>query len=97
MTTTYFPSELDPQTGSVFSEMKAVLLEPVMIAGVAAFWLVTLPFVAMSLTCVRVWDTLVAMKSSQGAQSNPLILRRGRPLKSASTFSTGDAVRSGQV
>ena len=97
MTTTYFPSELNPQTGSVFSQMKAVLMEPVMIAGVAAFWLLALPFVAMSLACVRVWETFVAMKSSQAAQPNPLILRRGRRAKSASAFSTGDAVHSGQL
>lgn len=97
MTTTYFPTELDPQTDSGFSQLKTVLVEPALIAGAAAFWFVTLPFVGTSLVCVKLWDAFVAEKLGQAAQSNPLILRRRGISKSAPSFSNGAAIRSGHI
>lgn len=75
MTSTYTQSALSPRPfGS--AEMKAALLEPLLVVGVSAFWLVTLPFVAVSLFAVKIWDTANAFAHGS-VQANPLILRRG--------------------
>jgi hypothetical protein len=37
--------------------LKAFFIEPLLVLGVFAFWLVALPFVAVSLVAVKVWDT----------------------------------------
>ena len=60
-----------------FTELKAALVEPVLVVGSALFWVAALPFVALSLMCVKIWDTLMALKSGAGVRPNPLILRRG--------------------
>ena len=75
MTSTYSESALTPRPfGS--ADLKASLLEPVLVVGVSAFWLVALPFAAVSLFAVKIWDTASAFAHGS-VQANPLILRRG--------------------
>ncbi len=75
MTSTYSQPVLNPRPfGS--AEMKAALLEPLLVVGVSAFWLVTLPFAAGALFAVKLWDTACSFAHGS-VQSNPLILRRG--------------------
>jgi hypothetical protein len=64
------------------SGLKALLIEPLFAAGAAAFWLCALPFVAVSLLAVKVWDVLVAVVTGHALRPNPLILRQG-PVKTA--------------
>lgn len=71
MTTTFADSSLKTQS---VSGLKTVLVEPALIAGAAVFWVAALPFVALSLGGVKVWD---AMKRISAGPPNPLILRRG--------------------
>ena len=71
MTTTYSHSALDSEHSF---DIKALLAEPFLIAGSLAFWLVTLPFAAVAVIALKIWDTLTG--SSQ-RRANPLILRRG--------------------
>ena len=76
MTTTFSDSALTPQSFGL-AELKNALLEPVLVVGVAFFWVAALPLVALSLMCVKIWDALMALKSGAGVRPNPLILRRG--------------------
>lgn len=76
MTSTYSQSVLNPRSfGS--ADLKAALLEPLLVVGVSAFWLVTLPFAAVALFAVKIWDTAWAFAHGS-VQANPLILRRGQ-------------------
>ena len=72
---TCFDSEIVSQPGSGFPQVKSMLLEPLLTVAFAAFWLVALPFVAVSLVCVKVGDSLTAMEAGSPARSNPLFLR----------------------
>ena len=76
MTTTFSDSALAPHSFGL-SELKAALLEPALIAAAAIFWVAALPFVALSLMFVKIWDTLKAIGSGATVRPNPLILRRG--------------------
>ena len=76
MSTTPFASELAPRHATGFSRVKTILMEPLLIVAVAAFWLIALPFVAVSLVCVKVGDALAATESGSAARPNPLFLRR---------------------
>jgi hypothetical protein len=69
---TAYPQSAMPSRPFGSSELKAALLEPLLIVGVSAFWLVTLPFTAVALLCVKLWDALTAF-----SPAHPLILRRG--------------------
>jgi hypothetical protein len=60
-----------------FAELKTVLLEPALVLGSALFWVAALPFVAFFLMVVKIWDTMLALKSGAAVRPNPLILRRG--------------------
>ena len=71
MTTSCSDSTLTPHPPIASSELKNLLIEPLLVAGVSAFWLVTLPIVATSLLCVKAWDAITCH------HPNPLILRRG--------------------
>ena len=62
---------------SGFSSRAVSLLEPAMTVGTALFWCIALPFVAFSLICVKVWDTIVGRFPDAGVGSNQLILRTG--------------------
>ena len=73
------------------------LIEPLLIVAVAAFWLVALPFVPVSLGCVKIWDALVAMKSGSAVRLNPLFLRRGRASQSQTALPSRNPVRIGHV
>lgn len=77
MTTTFANASLTPDDSSIGTDLKSILLEPFLMVGSVCFWLVALPFVAVSLVCVKVWDTLSAIVPGHNAQKNPLILRRG--------------------
>ena len=80
MTTTIFS---DSAFTSELAGSKVLLLEPVLAVAVAAFWLVALPFAAVSLVAVRVWDASVALVTGRALRPNPLILRQ-TPVKNAS-------------
>jgi hypothetical protein len=77
MTTTYSHSALD----SHGTDWKSIVAEPFLIAGVSAFWLLTLPFAAVALVCAKVCEGAVAFAHGS-TRSNPLILRKGNPAKS---------------
>jgi hypothetical protein len=76
MITTFSDSDLAPHSFG-FAEVRNALVEPALVLGAAFFWIVAIPFVAFSLMCVKIWDTLIALKSGAGVRPNPLILRRG--------------------
>ena len=59
------------------SELKNTVLEVALIGGAGLFWIAALPFVALSLMLVKIWDTLKAVASGAPVRPNPLILRRG--------------------
>ena len=79
MTTTILS---DSALTSELSESKMLLLEPVLAIAAAAFWLIALPFAAVSIMAVRVWDALVALVMGHALRPNPLILRQ-TPAKTA--------------
>lgn len=79
MTTTIFS---DSALTRELSEAKALLIEPVLATAVAVFWLIALPFAAVSIMAVRVWDGLVALVTGHALRLNPLILRQ-TPAKTA--------------
>jgi hypothetical protein len=60
-----------------FSELKIALVEPTLVVSAVIFWVAALPFVALSLRCVKFWDTLMAWKSAGSVRPNQLILRHG--------------------
>ena len=68
MSTTYPQSAL-PSRPFGSSELKAALLEPFLILGVSAFWIVTLPFAAVALLCVKIWDALSGPRMTSNAAS----------------------------
>ena len=95
MIATFSDSPLAPQPlGFGFSDLKAILLEPLLMVGVSVFWILALPFVAVSLMCVKIWDTVVALKSGT---ANPLILRRGGAPVEISDLSEPDSVRTAEI
>ncbi|MEO8439514.1 MAG: hypothetical protein ABI540_04755 [Spartobacteria bacterium] len=76
MTSTFANSTFSLHTFDL-AGLKTALVEPALVAGAALFWIAALPFVALWLMCVKIWDTLLALKSGAGVRPNPLILRRG--------------------
>ncbi|MEO6969314.1 MAG: hypothetical protein ABI217_00270 [Chthoniobacterales bacterium] len=76
MNTDTFDSELASRQTFGFYWVKSIFVEPLLIVAVAAFWLIALPFVAVSLACVKVGDALVAMESNRPARPDALFLRR---------------------
>jgi uncharacterized membrane protein YqjE len=76
MITTYSDSAF--ATNSLdLNELKSTSLEFALMAGAGLFWIAALPFVALSLMAVKIWDTLKALMSGAPLRPNPLILRRG--------------------
>ena len=75
MTTTFSNSALETESG--LSTLKSAVIEPVLMAGAATFWVAALPVVAVSLMGVKIWDTVAGLVSGSADRSNPLILRRG--------------------
>ncbi|CAN5414670.1 hypothetical protein BH20VER3_BH20VER3_03520 [soil metagenome] len=96
MTTTFTNPALTPETSFGLAEMKSLLIEPFLILGSACFWIIALPFVAFSLMCVKVWDTILALKPGQNARQNPLILRRGLAKGGVAVRGAG-ATRTAQI
>ena len=88
MTSTYSQTPLASRSFGP-AELKAALVEPLLVVGVSAFWLITLPVAAVSLFAVKIWDTAVGFAHGS-VQTNPLILRRGQP----STRETSPAHRT---
>lgn len=76
MITTTAISALTSDAWAGFSNPKAALLEPLMIAGAALFWACILPTAALLLMVLKVWQTCVALVSGEMVRPNPLILRR---------------------
>lgn len=97
MSTTGLDSVLESQPASGFARVKTILLEPLLIAAVAAFWMVALPFVAMSLVCMKVGDALTAMEAGSPARSNPLFLRGSRAPEGTLIVSSRSPARTGHV
>ncbi len=56
--------------------LKAALTEPLLIVGVSAFWLVTLPFAAVAMVGVKIVEGMQGFVRGS-ARTNPLILRTG--------------------
>lgn len=76
MTTPFSDSALPPHSLGL-AEVSNALVESALVVAAALFWAVAIPFVALSLMCVKIWDTLAALTSGAGVRPNPLILRRG--------------------
>ena len=88
MTTTYSHSALDHHA----TNWKAVLAEPFLIAGVSAFWLVTLPFAAVALVGAKACEGTAAFFRGS-ARKNPLILRKGSLPKAEAHVAHGAAAK----
>ena len=97
MNTAYFDSNLESASPSVFLQLQTVLIEPLLVVAVGTFWLVALPFVAISLACVKIWDALVALKSSNTARPNPLFLRRSHASEGQPALHSRHPVRIGHA
>jgi hypothetical protein len=93
MTTTFSDSALAPHSCG-FAEVRTALVEPALVVGAALFWVVVIPFVALSLMCVKIWDTLLALTSGAGVRPNPLILRRGLAKSGLTLRSSARTVQS---
>jgi hypothetical protein len=91
MTLTYSYPALTPGPSFGLSKLKAIFIEPVLVVGVSAFWLLMLPFVGLSLLCVRIGDTIAA------SLANPLILRRGDAAKGVPALQHGGAATTARV
>jgi hypothetical protein len=76
MTITFFDSALSAHS-SDYAGLKTAMAEPALVLGAASFWAAALPLAALSLLCVKIWDTLLALASGSGVRPNPLILRHG--------------------
>jgi hypothetical protein len=76
MITTNVIPVLEPKSWIHSADAKAILLEPVLIVGTAAFWLLALPFAAIGLMVMKVSETIVALVSGRTVRPNPLILRK---------------------
>ncbi len=83
MTTTPF---VNPSLAAepTMTQFKAAVLEPLLVAGAALFWVFALPVIAMSLVAVKIWEVLVALSTGHAVRRNPLILRQG-PIKGTVT------------
>lgn len=82
ITTSFANPTLSPEPA--LNHLKTALLEPVLVAGAAIFWLLALPVVAVWLMALKIWEVLVALSLGNAVRPNPLILRRG-PLKGSAT------------
>ncbi len=67
MTTTYSHSTLDSQPSF---DWKAALAEPFLIVATSAFWLVTLPFAALAVFSVKIWDTMTGIFATAGQSAD---------------------------
>lgn len=92
MITTYSDSAFTTQSFDS-SELKTVLLEPALMVGAAIFWVAVLPFVALSLMGIKIWDTLKALGSGSSVRPNPLILRTGLAKSGLTARSSPSTVR----
>ncbi len=93
MITTFANSSLT-QSWTETSGVKTLLVEPLLTAGAALFWLAAIPFVALSLVALKVWETLVGLISGNAGRANPLILRRGLAKSSIAPRSTTHTARA---
>ena len=73
MRKTFSDSALTLQSVGFF-ELKISLVEPALVVSAVFFWIAALPFVALSLRCVEIWDKLTALKPAADVPSNPIIL-----------------------
>ncbi len=83
MTTTYSQPSLDSHP----FDLKSALVEPLLVVGVSAFWLVTLPVAAVAMLGVKVGEGVNAFVRGS-ARANPLILRKGHAAKNETALST---------
>ena len=67
--------------------LHSILVEPLLVGATVTFWLLALPFVAVSLACVKIWDAFIALNSINAATPN-LFLRNRRQLQGAPAFSS---------
>lgn len=63
MIATYSDTALAPHYSFGSAELKAVFIEPLLTLGAALFWIVVIPFLAVPLVCVKIWDTAMALTS----------------------------------
>ena len=76
MIATYSDSALAPHHWFGSAELKAVFIEPLLTVGATLFWIVAIPFMAVPLVCLKIWDTAVALTSGRAVSSKSLFLRR---------------------
>jgi len=69
------------------------LAEALLAIGATLFWLSALPFVAVFLALVKVWDTSIALVTGHAVRSNPLILRCG-PARASHAHASAQAARA---
>ncbi|MEO7725483.1 MAG: hypothetical protein ABIU29_12495 [Chthoniobacterales bacterium] len=68
----------------VGTDLKSLLLEPLMVVGTALFWLAVLPLTGLFCAGVAIYDKAVALKKADlripalrsSAAHNPLVLRK---------------------
>jgi len=77
-----------------FFEQKISLVEPALVVSAVFFWIAALPFVALSLRCVEIWDKLTALKPAADVRSNPLILGHGLAKSGPATRSSTRTTQS---
>ena len=84
--TSTFPIPLSPEEPSSFgaSQLKAILLEPLLLVATCLFWLIVLPISGAFCATVAVYDKIMAISAPRGtffdlrytAARNPLVLSR---------------------
>ena len=83
--TTTIPQPLMPQNqDSAVSQMKTVLLEPLLVLGTCLFWLAVLPVTGLFCASVALYDKVASLKTSSirlpdlrhNQAHNPLVLRK---------------------
>jgi len=78
MIATYSQTTLTPAPSCEVSDPKSLWIESLLVIGVSAFWMLMLPLAAVSLFCIKIWDTIVACMRG-ATRANPLILHHGTP------------------
>ena len=77
MLTTYSTSGFETQTES---KLHSILVEPFLVLGVFAFWVITLPVAAISMLGIKTWDAISAFQH-RALRANPLILSKQNALR----------------
>jgi hypothetical protein len=72
------------------NKLHSILIEPFLVLGVFAFWVVTLPVAAVSMLGIKTWDAVIAFKH-RAFRANPLILSRRTTLRKSVSLPPSNA------